>query len=219
MYGVILAAALTAGVTAPDCWNCRTSAGCCGGGTWIGHSGCVGCGHGVSHYGCAGGIGCYGGWHAINWQGLGSNYECWGGHGCYGCSGYMGCGGYASTVPTPDPEVIPPPRASATTSKANINRTNDRARLTIQVPAQARITIDNRPVTVSAEKRTFTTPPLERGQAYYYEVRAELQRDGRTVSETKKVVVRAGEAKVVAFDRLETADVATAEVTPRHKSD
>ena len=48
----------------------------------------------------------------------------------------------------------------------------------------------NRP---QSPRRAFHTPELEKGQDYYYVLRAEVVRDGKPVSETRRVIVRAGE--------------------------
>ena len=62
----------------------------------------------------------------------------------------------------------------------------------VEVPADAKLYIDDRLMKTSAAKRTFNTPTLEEGQLYYYILRAELTRDGQTYSETKRVIVRSG---------------------------
>jgi uncharacterized protein (TIGR03000 family) len=51
-------------------------------------------------------------------------------------------------------------------------------------------------------RRTFNTPVIEPGQAYYYMVRAEVVLDGKTHSETKRVIVRAGQNTQVGFPEL-----------------
>ena len=60
--------------------------------------------------------------------------------------------------------------------------------------------------------RTFTTPPLEEGQLYYYIVRAEVSRDGKTWSDTKRVIVKAGSAVRATFSNLDNGATATTEV-------
>ena len=51
----------------------------------------------------------------------------------------------------------------------------------------------------------FNTPSLDRGQTYYYILRAEMDIDGKTVSETKRVLVRAGDEVKANFAELATA--------------
>lgn len=214
MYSVMLMAAMTTSGNAPDFWLHRgwsTGHGCAGwssGHRWCaGYSahGCTGCGH------YAGGIGGYGGWYGVNWMNVGGNMECWGGHGCYGCGGYLGCSGYASATGAPGPETIPAPRVDTASARAAA----ERARLTVQVPPGAKLFIDDQPMKAASDVRNFNTPRLERGQAYYYEVRAEVVRDGKPVSETKKVVVRAGEDVAVSFRHMEVPAVADVTRKPR----
>jgi uncharacterized protein (TIGR03000 family) len=68
-----------------------------------------------------------------------------------------------------------------------------RARLLVQVPADAKLYIDGRLMKSTSGSRTYSTPALEPGQLYYYELRAEMVRDGKVVSEAKRVIVRAGQ--------------------------
>ena len=215
MYSVVLMAAMTAGTNAPDFWLHK------GGKGWHGAHGCAATcyGNGYSPYGCAGcagwsaGVGCYGGWYGSGWgaglaPGMTGNYECWGGHGCYGSSGYMGCAGYQSAVSSP--ETIPAPRVDTATS----SRAPDRARLTVELPRDAKLYIDGQLMKSSAEQRTFNTPRLDRRQTYYYEVKAEAVRDGKPVTESKRVLVRAGEDVKVAFAKLEEPSVAAKDDRP-----
>lgn len=66
------------------------------------------------------------------------------------------------------------------------------ARLIIDAPTDATLFIDNLPF--KAEKgRQFATPALAEGQTYYYTVRVEMNRDGKPVNETRRVLVRANE--------------------------
>ncbi len=58
--------------------------------------------------------------------------------------------------------------------------------------------------------RTFSTPSLEPGQAYYYIVRAEVVVDGKPVTETRRVIVRAGQTIRADFKDLESETVRTA---------
>jgi uncharacterized protein (TIGR03000 family) len=242
MYSVVLMAAMTAGTDAPDCWF-RNRHGCngCGGYVSCAGYGCAGygCGgYGCAGYGCAGygsaagwgypGSGCagYGGWGAGYYSGLGC-VGCYGGngygaywnatgcfhcHGCYGCYA-PGCAGFSTYGPgAATPEQLPPPKVD---DKTKTGALPDRARVTVQMPPDAKLYVDETPMKTTAESRTFNTPRLDRGQTYFYEVRAEVVRDGKPVSETKRVLVRAGEDVRVSFDTLEGPTVATAAATPK----
>ena len=202
MYSVVLMAALTTAPEAPGCWlkNC----GCHGYNACYGCAGCYGC------YGC---YGCSGG--------------CWGCYGCYGF--YGGCAGtyYSPYRPAPmymippgKGEAAPPPKKDdrpvpmkdepkkddpkkddKKDEKKDNAAAGNAAKLTVDLPPGARLFVDNQPVNAAGVK-TFNTPALVKGQAYYYTVRAELVRDGKPVSETRMVIVRAGETSRVAFPEL-----------------
>jgi uncharacterized protein (TIGR03000 family) len=214
MYSIVLMTALTTGGSAPDWWGSHHHAGpvssnCygCYGGSYYGSWGCYGYGgYGGGH--CGGGFGCYGG----GWgYGGGLDYGCFGCHGCYGCAGvFGGCVGYNPYGPSPtSPEQIPPPKVEEKKGAGMGAVTPDRAKVVVQLPADAKLYVDDQPVK-AADRQTFSTPRLERGQTYYYDVRAEVVRDGKTVVESKRVLVRAGQEVSVTFPKLEprTVDVA-----------
>jgi uncharacterized protein (TIGR03000 family) len=83
------------------------------------------------------------------------------------------------------------------------------AQVTIHVPADAKLFIDDVVCPLTSDTRSFTTPKLKQGQKYFYDVKAEVLRDGETVAETQRVVLEAGKEVSVTFPRL-TA-VATAQ--------
>jgi uncharacterized protein (TIGR03000 family) len=78
-----------------------------------------------------------------------------------------------------------------------------KAKLVVEVPADSKLYIDDQLMKSSTSVRSFSTPELEIGQAYYYILRVESVRDGKTYEETKSVVVRAGESVRAAFTGLE----------------
>jgi uncharacterized protein (TIGR03000 family) len=79
-----------------------------------------------------------------------------------------------------------------------------KGKLIIDVPEDAKLYIDDQLMKTSSGKRTFNTPALERGQTYYYIVRAEVVMDGQSYSETKRVLVRAGDQIQAGFPELES---------------
>src|SRR5262245_7116538 len=221
MYSVVLATMLTAGGTAPDwhgCGGCRcwcsgcfgnAFSGCrCCGGCW-GCSGCRGC------FGCSGGCwgcsGCLGGGYGGvgGYGGYGS--ACFGCSGCAGCACYgcgAGCWGYAGggavVQPAPGPGApAPSPRPQPIDKK----RTEAApARITVHVPADAKVTVDGVECPLTSGARTFDTPKLQPGQQFYYTVQAEVVRDGKTRTETKRVIFEAGRKIDVEFSLpVETA--------------
>jgi uncharacterized protein (TIGR03000 family) len=70
------------------------------------------------------------------------------------------------------------------------------------LPADAKLFIDDQPMKTAASKRTFNTPPLQRGQQYYYILRAQVVRDGKSQTETKRVLLRAGQEVRATFPEL-----------------
>lgn len=76
----------------------------------------------------------------------------------------------------------------------------------IKAPADARLTVDG--VEGPMTSRTFNTPTLESGRAYFYTVKAEMVRDGRAVRDSKHVMLEAGKEVKVEFKE---PSVATAE--------
>jgi uncharacterized protein (TIGR03000 family) len=212
MYSVILMAAMTTAAPETPSWGgCHghpRSVGSCYGGLWL--------------YGsCTGGncYGCYG----SSWGGC---TGCWGWGGCYGCSGCYGscygswsgyancCGCYGSwgswaspyptTYPSGNPmvtppgrlETAPPPKKEGEAAKTTSPPT---AKLIIETPANAKLYVDDVAMTPAAGPRVFTTPALDPSQAYYYQVRVETQIDGKPVTESRQVIVRAGETTRATF--------------------
>jgi uncharacterized protein (TIGR03000 family) len=71
-------------------------------------------------------------------------------------------------------------------------KASTRARLIVNLPADAKLYVDDKPVSNTNGTRSFQTPELPKGRDYYYEVRAEVMRDGKPVTETRRVIVKAG---------------------------
>jgi uncharacterized protein (TIGR03000 family) len=70
----------------------------------------------------------------------------------------------------------------------------------VNLPADARLSIDNEATRATGTKRLFTSPPIVEGRSYSYTFKMELVRDGKTVSVTKEVTVSAGKETTVSFD-------------------
>jgi uncharacterized protein (TIGR03000 family) len=84
-----------------------------------------------------------------------------------------------------------------------------RAKLIVQLPEDAKLYIDNRPMKTTSARRVFNTPALDKGQVYYYILRVEVVRNGKKKTETKRVLVRAGQETKAAFGAPKTEMVAT----------
>jgi uncharacterized protein (TIGR03000 family) len=83
----------------------------------------------------------------------------------------------------------------------NVNR----GRLVVELPADARLFIDGRQMKTQSGRRVFQTPPLARGQTYYYDLRAEVTREGRVQRETVRVLIRPGQESQATFPTLAPA--------------
>ena len=218
MYSLVLMAAMTASPATPAChWGKGGGWGGCSGGCYGGYGGCYG------GYGGGYGGGCYGygGYAPLGCYGC---TGCWG-YGTFGLpSSYPGAfgysdGGYSGSpygpvhAPAPGsgagpikPEPVPPPKVEPG-AKSSLNGP---AKLIVELPGDAKLYIDDSPMKTTSGKRVFRTPTLERGQAYYYILRAEIQRDGKTETATKRVIVRAGEEVMASFSELRNTGEATA---------
>jgi uncharacterized protein (TIGR03000 family) len=73
------------------------------------------------------------------------------------------------------------------------------AHVVVKLPESARLFVDDQPCPLTSATRSFDTPALEPGRMYYYTLRAEVTRDGRPVTDSKRVTLRAGEESVVEF--------------------
>jgi uncharacterized protein (TIGR03000 family) len=83
-----------------------------------------------------------------------------------------------------------------------------RATLVVELPADARLLIDDRPTSSTSPTRVFQSPPvLEPGKEYTYTLKAEVVREGEVLSVTREVTVRANETTQI---RLQLPVAATA---------
>jgi uncharacterized protein (TIGR03000 family) len=98
----------------------------------------------------------------------------------------------------PSPAIYPPvplpaagmPAAPSPPAPANV---------VVQVPADAEVWFDGYKTRQTGARRTFTSPPLERGRTFTYEVKARWTQDGKPVERTQQVKVQGGETSEVEF--------------------
>jgi uncharacterized protein (TIGR03000 family) len=183
MYSIVLLAALSAGESTPDFG-------------WKHHASYA---YGVCYGPCYGA--CYttygpwqGGW-GTPYGGYGpAGYACYGACGCYSSPAY----GFPSPViSVAPPAPAPVPGETLKKEDEQVSAPN-RARLIVDLPAGAKLYVDDAPINNAGPRKSFRTPALQKGEDYFYEIRAEVMRDGKPVSETRRVVVTAG--KVVRTD-------------------
>jgi uncharacterized protein (TIGR03000 family) len=195
--------------------------GCCGGG----FGGCCGGGCG----GCLGG-GCCGGLGG----GLSGDFD---GGLSGGFDGGLGAPTFPDGIVPGDGTIVPgtgvypngtgtplgPPLGTPTEKKGKDGdkkgkdednkgqgmRSATKATLVVELPANAKLFIDDMPVKVPAGVRSFDTPALQPGQLYYYMVRIETMRDGESISQTRRIIVQAGQVARADFKELVSESVRT----------
>ena len=94
---------------------------------------------------------------------------------------------------------VPPPPVKETSAAP--------ARLTVQLPADAKLWVDSTVCPLTTGTRSFNTPNLEPGRQYFYTLRMEVERDGQTLQMSRRVFVGAGQAVRVDLNNLNTATV------------
>jgi len=188
------------------CW----CAGYFGGYPPIGHDfcsycGCFACygyptglGAGYGNGGFAGRGGWNGGWNGGGLCNCGACGGCW----CNGCacgccscgvSGGSGLSGWAAPTPAAEQD------SKKDKKPQEEVRLQSRGRLIVQVPEDAKVYIDGKLMKSTSSPRVFGTPELRRDQVYFYDITAEVVRDGQKVSDTKRVYLRVGEVARASF--------------------
>jgi len=216
---------------------CQGCSGCCGGGflgfgvadrtrRFFERGNCCGCTG--SCFGCMGsGYSC-------------SGYSCSGGLACQGCQGGFpmtfpppsietipgmpsvpGVPSVPFAVPDPAPPMptIPPPggfglQPAAHQSPALVsNGPTGRATVIVKLPTDARLSVDGRGLSLTGAERKFVSPELPVNQQFVYRFKVEYERDGETLSVTKRVPVQAGGTVTVEFTDLTAAKPAQSDKT------
>jgi len=221
MYSLVLMMALSGSAEAPSfggrgCNGCNGCNGC-----WA--SSCNGCCGGYSCHGCSGSCnGCRGGFlgglfgknkgcHGCNGcNGCCGGYSCHGCNGCHGAVIHTGCCGGTVVAPAapaePKKEMKEPakeekPAAPGAAAAAP-------ATLVVSLPADAKLTIDESATKAIDAVRTFVTPTLEAGKDFTYSLKAEVVRNGQTLTATQNVTVRAGQVSRITLEIPAPAGVA-----------
>ncbi len=90
--------------------------------------------------------------------------------------------------------VLPPPLMPSSGQRATIS---------LQLPAGAVLFANDREITPLSPSASFVTPPLEPGRDYYYDFKATVLQDGKTVTRLKRVTVRAGAVVRLGYEDME----------------
>jgi len=212
-----------------SCYGCYGCAGCFGN--------CSGCFGSTENCGCSGCFGaapvCHGGYRHVRsgyrvhgWRGAFGSYSC---HARPVCHGQVSCVGYAPDCSGTanygagwvladecQPVQADPPTAAQWETTpippANDSAVRGRAIMAVRLPADAKLYENDRPTQNTGVVRRYEATGLRAGTNYRYVMRAEVVRDGRTLSQEKVILVRAGEQAELAFDFADeqTATMATA---------
>jgi uncharacterized protein (TIGR03000 family) len=102
-------------------------------------------------------------------------------------------------APTPGPGADTPPSPMTGAMLRSLNG-SEAALLNVSVPADAKVFVNGAETTSTGGQRQFVSRGLSTGNKYSYEVRAEIEQDGKTVTETKTVTLGAGEQAGLAFN-------------------
>jgi len=200
------------------------SSGGSSGGSW-GSSGGYYYGSSGGSWGSSGGSS--GGWGHHSWGSSGGSWGSSGGYSYWGSSGgssggyYWGSsggssggtviydggapsmpaapGGSTNPTPAPGPSSDAPPTPMPTTMYRSMNGSQT-AMLNVSVPSDAKVFVNGAATTSTGNDRQFVSRGLNAGNKYAYEVRAEYEQDGKTVTQTKSVTLGPGEFANLAFN-------------------
>lgn len=215
LFATLVAVSVVA-LTASDsfAFGHRWGGGCWGGGCWGGSSwGSSGCWGGYSSCGSWGGRGCWGGWGSRGCWGGYSSCGCWGGYtsysscGCwggyttvsYGCSD---CGTTCDGCSASNGVVVDGYASTQSASTSVVAATPAvRTRLTLRVPADAKVTLAGVETKQTGEVRQFATSKLASGQVWDgYKVVIETTRDGKTVRQERTLTLTGGQDQELAVN-------------------
>lgn len=90
-----------------------------------------------------------------------------------------------------------------------------KATVVVELPADAKLFLNGDAVPLTSARRTFQTPELQAGKTYAYTFRAEVVREGKTLTDSKRVVFQAGGMVQVDFQELTARAAALGNATAR----
>lgn len=111
--------------------------------------------------------------------------------------------GDAPAPPAEAPADAPAPPADSGTSIQDRNTT---VSFSVSVPEEAQIFVNDNATTSTGTERTYISRGLQAGKSYTFHVRAEVTRNGKTLTETKKIRLVAGQHTALAFQFAPNAD-------------
>jgi len=156
-------------------------------------------GGGLGRYGYGYGNGRYGWWPGFGLY-LGGYWPGWYGgyYGDYG-PGFYGSPSYYSSPYYYDSAAGGVPDTGYQGYYPPIDMSDNSAMVEVLVPPDAKVWFNDTLTRQSGQDRIFTTPPLEPGKTFSYQIRAEWTVNGAPTSETRQVQVQAGRRSLVDF--------------------
>lgn len=88
---------------------------------------------------------------------------------------------------------MPEPKPKATSL-------SNQATIVVTLPADAKLSIDDMATSSTSATRVFVSPTLPAGKDFTYVLKAEVTREGKTMTTSKVVTVRAGQESRVSFE-------------------
>src|SRR5262245_23639856 len=76
------------------------------------------------------------------------------------------------------------------------------AKVTVLLPEEARLWVDDVLCPIRGSRRTFDTPPLDPNRGYFYVLRVSLEKDGQVYQESKRINMRAGQSVSADFSSI-----------------
>jgi uncharacterized protein (TIGR03000 family) len=105
-----------------------------------------------------------------------------------------------------DPDALP-----EGTDAASLRRATN-GYLTVTVPQDAKVYVNDYLTKSTGTERTYVSGGLQAGRTYKYEIRAEMEQNGKTVTEKKTIELRAGRTEELAFS-LPSSDTIETQLT------
>jgi uncharacterized protein (TIGR03000 family) len=98
-----------------------------------------------------------------------------------------------------------PPTATPAQGKDKLALNGNQARVIVHLPKEARLFVNDVPCPLTSDVRSFDSPPLKSTRSYSYILRAEVDRDGKVVTQTQRVRLVAGQDSTVHFGDLKSS--------------
>ena len=98
-----------------------------------------------------------------------------------------------------EPKKLDEPKKGEPKKKDKKDAKKEPGKVTIHLPADAKLTFNGVAASGSGEERSFLTPELDQDRDYEYVLAAEVTRDGQRVVATERVLVRAGNVTTVSL--------------------